>query len=468
MTEPELTPGMAKRIQMVATGDLVPYAGNARTHDDNQIAKIAASIAEFGFNNPILVDTSHGTIIAGHGRLAAANLLGLKEVPVIKLDHLNDKQRRAYILADNKLAEMSDWDEEMLQAEIEDLNNDGFDIELTGFEKSDFAVIFPDDVIAPGDGDGTSQDPDAVPPEPEKYVTETGDIWNMDGHRLMCGDATSQENIDTLMAGELADLVITDPPYNVNYSGAAGRIMNDDMCSEDFLNFLTDSYVNMFQAMKDGASIYVAHSETEGYIFRRAFLDAGFKLQSCLIWKKNHFVLGRADYQWIHEPILYGWKPTGPHNWYGNRKNVSVHDMPDESPFHQLEDGTWSIQMGDRTLLLQGDDIKISEAAPTIINEPKPNKSDIHPTMKPVALLERFLLNSSKVLDNILDPFGGGGSTLIAAERNERYAKLMELDPKYCDVIVRRWEQYTGKKAALEGSGKSFDEVCADRIGEII
>lgn len=422
---------MADRIELWPVDRLRPYERNARTHSPEQITKLAAGMVEFGFTNPILVDSSDG-IIAGHGRLAAAQSLGLTEVPVVVLDHLNEQQRRAYILADNRLALDAGWDEGILAAEIADLATDGFDLALTGFSDEELADLL-DVPVEECDPQG---DADAVGEPPAQPVTVPGDVWLLGRHRLMCGDSTSLDAMERLTGGDLVDMWLTDPPYNVDMTAKnemlqkAGKarkdkssfgIKNDAMSDEDFRAFLRDAFVTADTVMKPGAVFYIWHADSEGYNFRGACRDAGWAIRQCLIWAKSVFAIGRQDYHWKHEPCLYGWKEGAGHLWASDRKQTTV---------------------------LQFD---------------KPSKSGEHPTMKPVALFEYQLLNNTKGGDVVLDSFGGSGTTMIAAEKNGRVSRLMELDPKYCDVIVKRWQEFTGKQATLEETGATFADVAAGR-----
>lgn len=399
--------------------DLIPYANNARTHSDAQIAQIAASIREFGWTNPLLVDGENG-IIAGHGRLLAARKLGLDVVPVIELAHLSEAQRKAYILADNKLALNAGWDDALLALELGALRADGFDLELTGFSDFELASILD----ATG-GEGGLTDPDDAPEPPAQPVTVEGDVWLLGKHRVMCGDSTSIDSMEALCAGQLVDLLLTDPPYNVAYEGKtkkALKIKNDAMADGDFRQFLRDAYTAADAVMKPGAVFYIWHADSEGYNFRGAAHDAGWQVRQCLVWRKNSMVMGRQDYHWQHEPCLYGWKDGAGHLWASDRKQT------------------------------------------TILEFDRPARNAEHPTMKPVALFEYQILNNTKGGDTVLDGFGGSGTTLIAAEKNGRVARLMELDPKYVDVIVRRWQDFTGQQATLEGDGRTFDVMAAERI----
>ena len=396
---------MAERIELWDVGRLVPYDRNPRTHAPEQISQVAASIVEFGFLNPILVDTAAG-IIAGHGRLQAAKQLGLTQVPVVVLDHLSEAQKRAYVIADNKLALNAGWDDDLLRDELAALEGDGFDVSLTGFSDDELADLLEDD-----SAEGNTDD-DAVPEVPVEPKTKSGDLYVLGNHRLLCGDSTILENVERVLDGALADMVFTDPPYNVDYGNTAKdkmrgndrKIMNDNL-GEGFEAFLYDACVNMIAVCK--GAIYVCMSSSELHTLQKAFVAAGGKWSTFVIWAKNTFTLGRSDYQRQYEPILYGWKQGTDHFWCGARD--------------------------------QGDVWFVNKAA----------KNDLHPTMKPVELVERAIRNSSKSRDIVLDCFGGSGSTLIACEKTGRQARLIELDPKYCDVIVKRWEEFTGKKAEL-------------------
>lgn len=394
---------MAEQIEYIEVSKLIPYANNARTHDDNQVTQIASSIREFGFNNPILIDDNYG-IIAGHGRLMAAKKLGLLEAPTIKLSHLSDAQRKAYILADNRIAMNSGWDNELLALELKDLD-DNIDLSLLGFDADELSALLNPVELTDG-----LTDEDAVPEVPDEPVTKLGDIYQLGNHRLMCGDSTSIDAVEKLMDGQLADQLVTDPPYNIAYEGGSKKreqIKNDEMADSEFRQFLKDVYIAADAVMKAGAVFYIWHADTEGYNFRGAARDMGWKVRQTLIWNKDNSAFGRSDYHWKHEPCLYGWKEGAAHLWATDRKQT------------------------------------------TVIACKRPSKSDLHPTMKPVELMEYQILNNTKGSDLVLDLFGGSGSTMIAAEKIGRYARLMELDPKYCDVIVKRWEEFTGKKAVL-------------------
>ena len=408
---------LADKIEQWPTARLLPYARNARTHSDDQVAQIAASIAEFGFTNPILAG-SDGIIVAGHGRLAAAQKLGLEIVPVVVLDHLTPTQRRALVIADNRIAENAGWDLDVLRIELEALQLEGFDLDITGFDADALA-----DLIAGDEPDNEGQtDEDAVPEVAETPISRPGDVWVMGQHRLLCGDATVAASYEVLLEGGLVDMVFTDPPYNVNYANSAkdkmrGKdraILNDNL-GEGFYDFLLAALTPTVAHCR--GAIYVAMSSSELDTLQSAFRAAGGHWSTFIIWAKNTFTLGRADYQRQYEPILYGWPEGAQRHWCGDRDQGDV----------------WSIK--------------------------KPQKNDLHPTMKPVELVERAIRNSSRPGNVVLDPFGGSGTTLIAAEKSGRIARLIELDPKYVDVIVRRWEDFTGKQAIREEDGVLFDVV---------
>ncbi len=410
----------ADKIEPWPTTRLIPYARNARTHSPEQVAQIAASIAEFGFTNPILAG-SDGVIVAGHGRLAAAQKLGLATVPVVVLDHLTPTQRRALIIADNRIAENAGWDEALLRIEMADLQDADFDLSLTGFDADALAELMAGDEPQ---GEGQTDD-DAVPDVAEMPVSRPGDVWLLDGHRLLCGDSTVAESYDRVLDGEPVDMVFTDPPYNVNYANSAkdkmrGKdraILNDNL-GDGFYDFLLAALTPTVAHCRGG--IYVAMSSSELDVLQAAFRAAGGKWSTFIIWAKNTFTLGRADYQRQYEPILYGWPEGAQRHWCGDRDQGDV----------------WNIK--------------------------KPQKNDLHPTMKPVELVERAIRNSSRPGNVVLDPFGGSGTTLIAAEKSGRLARLIELDPKYADVIVRRWQDWTGQQATREADGVAFDQAASD------
>ena len=396
-------------MQLVPITKLVPYVNNARTHSPEQINKLRSSLREFGFINPVIIDRDFG-VIAGHGRILAAKEEGIAEVPCVFADHLTEAQKKAYILADNRMAMDAGWDEELLRVEIEALQAEAFDLSLTGFDEKELSDLFKDDA-------DVKEDDFDVDAELEKPTfSKSGDVWTLGRHRLVCGDSTKAETFATLMNGRKANLVVTDPPYNVNYEGTAGKIKNDNLADEKFYQFLFDAFSNIEKVMADDASIYVFHADTEGLNFRKAFADAGFYLSGCCIWKKPSLVLGRSPYQWQHEPCLYGWKKSGKHQWYADRKQTTI----------------WEFE--------------------------KTKKNTDHPTMKPIPLLAYPIQNSSMSNTLVLDPFGGSGSTLIACEQTDRDCYTIELDEKYCDVIVKRYIEQVGSAdgVSVERDGKTY------------
>jgi len=412
---------MAQRIEHWALERLIPYARNPRTHSDAQVAQIAASIAEFGFNNPILVDTKAG-IIAGHGRLLAARKLQLKEVPVIILDHLSETQKRAYILADNQLALNAGWDAELLRVKLAALQEEDFNLGLIGFEDEELARL-----LAAQDAAEGLTDEDAVPDLPETPVSVAGDVWILGNHSLLVGDSTDGAAIAKLMAGESADLIFTDPPYNVDYQGYTEdrlTIKGDRMTDAEFKQFLEAAFRSCRTVVKPGASLYVCHSSSWQREFQNALESAGFEVRCQIIWAKNTFAWGFGRYKFQHEPLFYAHVAGQKDPWYGNKSQS------------------------------------------TLWEEKKPAANRIHPTAKPVELIERALLNSSKAGDVVADLFGGSGSTLIACERRNREARLMEIDPKYADCIIRRWQEYIGKQAVLHEDRRTFEEVSRERLQE--
>lgn len=454
-----MTIALPTAIEHLPTDSLLPYARNSRTHSDAQVAQLASSIREFGFTNPVLV-RDDGTIVAGHGRVMAAKRIGLATVPTIRVSHLSDAQARAYVIADNKLALNAGWDDQVLADELRALETLGFGAEILGFDGDEIGELF-----AVGDPPAVTADPDAAPDVAPHPTSRLGDVWRLGKHRLICGDSTDRATYASLLQGVLVDVVWTDPPYNVAYEGEAGSIQNDDMSDDEFDAFLAGAFGCIGSAMRPGASIYVAHADAGriGISFRSAFLGAGLKLAQCLIWRKDSMVLGRSDYQWIHEPILYGWKIGAGHKFYGGRKQVSVNDLGSHgSPFVRRPDGRWQITLGEETMIVDGE-ATVEYVEHSLLRELRPKRNDVHPTMKPVALIVRLLRNSAKPGAVVLDPFGGSGSTLIAAEQLGMAARLIELDPKFVDVIVRRWQEFTGGGATLEADGRSFEAVAAER-----
>ena len=385
-------------MQLVPLSKLVPYVNNARTHSPEQLTKLRSSLREFGFINPVIIDREFN-VIAGHGRIAAAKEEGIAEVPCVFADFLTEAQKKAYILADNRMALDAGWDEELLRIEIESLQGADFDVSLTGFGEDEIADLFSGD----GEKDVKDDDFDLSAALEKAAFVERGDIWTVGRHRLMCGDATSAEDVAALMDGKKANLIVTDPPYNVAFKSGSGlSIQNDSMENGEFYTFLYNSFQNMAEHLEKGGASYVFHADTEGLNFRKAFVDAGFHLAGVCIWVKNSLVLGRSDYQWQHEPVLYGFLKNGKHPWYSDRKQT------------------------------------------TIWNYDKPKRNKNHPTSKPLDLLGYPICNSSQENAIVLDTFGGSGSTMMACEQTNRICCMMELDEKYASVILRRYVEDTG------------------------
>lgn len=424
-----IAPHLPDQIEHLATDALVPYARNSRTHSPEQVAQIAASIKEFGFTNPVLIDANN-TLIAGHGRVMAAQSIGLPTVPAIRLAHLTDAQRRAYVIADNKLAENAGWDMATLAREVEDLTADGYDIELLGFGADELTALlgeYGQDAAKPGDG---LTDPDEAPAVQATPVTKLGDVWVMGKHRLMCGDSTSMEAVERLMDGRKADMVLTDPPYGVSFVGVKGSMYSggkkagknsaemikaDDLRGDDLVKLFADSMSSASMSSKAGAALYVFFAINRSQESITGLQGAGLEIRNWLIWDKGNvgFHAMGAQYKPNYEAFLYCHKAGQSPSWYGGNKEQTVWRFPVE-------------------------------------------REGLHPTMKPVSLLCHALQNSSKSGDEVLDLFGGSGSTLIACEKKNRDCRMMELDPKYCDVIVRRWQEFTGKQATLESTGQPF------------
>lgn len=462
-----MTVTIADKFDLWPVDTLVPYERNSRLHPADQVEGIASSIAEFGFLSPIIVDTRRGRIAAGHGRLLAARMLGMERVPVVAVEHLTEAQFRAYVIADNKHTDNSRFDDAVLAAELADLREMGFDLDPIGFSDDELAALLPDiddDAPAPA----TSTDPDDVPDAPPTPTSRLGDLWRVGQHRVLCGDSTSPEALTLLLDGGQADCLWTDPPYNVNYQGTAGGILNDNMADADFAAFLRAVFENAAAHLSDGAPAYIAHADAGpmGVAFRAEFMAAGFHLASCLIWRKNTFTLGRSDYHWQHEPILYGWKRGAAHRWYGERTKTTVLELAGGAVTRTGEDEV-QVNLGETGLVIRGQGLTIEGVRGSVFLEEKPKRNSEHPTMKPVALIERMLENSTNPGDVVLDLFGGSGSTLIAADRLKRLGRLMELDPRFVDVIVRRWQDLTGRQARLDATGETFAEVAARRAGEL-
>ena len=386
------------QMQLVDINKLIPYVNNARTHSPEQITKLRSSLREFGFINPVLIDREYN-VLAGHGRIAAAKEEGINEVPCVFVEHLSEAQKKAYILADNRMSLDAGWDDELLKVEMASLQEMGFDVGMTGFDESELADLFAD-----GDKASAKDDDFDLTAALEKAsFVQRGDIWTVGRHRLMCGDATSAEDVAALMSGTKANLILTDPPYGVSFRSSSGlTIQNDSMKNEEFYNFLLSAFQCMVEHLESGGAAYVFHADTEGLNFRRAFVDAGLHLAGCCIWVKDSLVLGRSDYQWQHEPVLYGFLQNGKHKWYSDRKQT------------------------------------------TIWNFAKPKRNADHPTSKPLDLLSYPIGNSTQENAVVIDTFGGSGSTLMACEKMNRICCTMELDEKYASVILRRYVEDTG------------------------
>lgn len=391
------------KMELVDIDKLIPYVNNARTHSPEQINKLRASLREFGFINPVIVDDKFN-IVAGHGRVMAAQAEGIKEIPCVYVDYLTEAQKKAYILADNRMAMDAGWDEEMLRVELEALQDMAFDLSMTGFDDKELADLFKTEEEVEDD----NFDLDAAL-EKAAFVKK-GDIWTVGRHRLMCGDATSAEDVTKLMDGKKANIIVTDPPYGVSFKSSDGlSIQNDSLKGDEFYLFLLQAFKNMADNLTNGGAAYVFHADTEGLNFRKAFIDAGFHLAGCCIWVKNSLVLGRSDYQWQHEPVLYGFLQNGNHPWYSDRKQTTI----------------WNF------------------------DKPKRNKN--HPTSKPLDLLGYPIQNSSQANGIVIDTFGGSGSTMMACEQTNRICYMMELDEKYASVILRRY---------VEDGGNPDDVYC--------
>lgn len=397
-------------MQLVPLSKLVPYVNNARTHSPEQINKLRSSLREFGFINPVIIDRNYG-VIAGHGRILAAKEEGISEVPCVFADHLTEAQKKAYIIADNRMAMDAGWDEELLRVEIEALQAEAFDLSLTGFDDKELADLFADETGS----DAKDDEFDLAAALEKASFVEKGDVWTVGRHKLVCGDATDPDDVNTLMGDTKANLILTDPPYGVSFKSSSGlTIQNDSMKDEEFYNFLLSSFKCMADHLEKGGSAYVFHADTEGLNFRRAFIDAGFHLAGCCIWVKDSLVLGRSDYQWQHEPVLYGFLQNGKHKWFSDRKQT------------------------------------------TIWNFDKPKRNANHPTSKPLDLLGYPIGNSSQENAVVIDTFGGSGSTMMACQQMNRICHMMELDEKYASVILRR---------AVE-NGIAPENIFVERNGE--
>ena len=408
-------------FQLVPTDKLIPYVNNARTHSKEQITKLRSSLREFGFINPIIIDRDFN-VIAGHGRIEAAKAEGITEVPCVYVDHLTEAQKKAYILADNRMALDAGWDEELLAVELSELQDLGYDLAMTGFDEKELADLFSDKT----DSDAKDDDFDLTAALEKASFVQRGDVWTVGRHKLMCDDATSADDVNTLMGSVKANLILTDPPYGVSFKSASGlTIQNDSMKNEEFYTFLLSAFQCMADHLEKGGAAYVFHADTEGLNFRRAFIDAGFHLAGCCIWVKDSLVLGRSDYQWQHEPVLYGFMQNGKHNWYSDRKQT------------------------------------------TIWNFDKPKCNANHPTSKPLDLLGYPIGNSTQENAVVIDTFGGSGSTLMACEQMNRICYMMELDEKYASVILRRYVEDTGDAAGVFVTRNGQQIPYADLVKEV-
>lgn len=472
------------KISLMNVQALAPYIANSRTHSPAQVEQIANSLLQWGWTNPVLAD-EHG-IVAGHGRVMAASELyrqgkqitfpdgspiPIGQVPVIDVSGWDAARRRAYIIADNKLAMNAGWDDDLLKAEMQALNKIQFNLDVIGFNEDELALLLQEEAPVINDAD-----PDDVP-EVDEPVSLPGDVWVCGPHRIICGDCTEGNTWDSLMRGERADVCITDPPYNVDLGrknrlidktlggtrNARGAIANDKMTDEEFEALIEGSYKAMFSVLKQGATIYVAHSDKCGLLFRELFEAVGFTFSQNVIWKKNQLVLGMAPYQPIHEPILVGRKPGSKHRWYGGRKQTTVIETGETSVIKQDEQGRWLIKVGDSVLVVSGE-AYLEEHPTSMLHIAKPAKSELHPSTKPVELWEKLLKNSARQGDIVIDGFSGSGTTMIAADRLGMIARVVELEPRYVDTAVIRWQNYTGRSAIHERTGELFPQPGVPRM----
>lgn len=432
------------KVEYVDIDTIKPYKNNAKLHPKEQIEQIKKSIENFGMNDPIGIWNNE--IVEGHGRILACKELGYKQIPVIKLDHLTDEERKSYIIAHNKLTMNSDFDIDILRTELENLKELDFDLELTGFNVDEL-----DDILGKNEEEQEIIE-DEVPDVPEEPKAKLGDIFQLGNHRLMCGDSTKEEDVAKLMMGELADLAVTDPPYNVNIGQGGGSvcsmriqnhrtdgatIKNDNMDDSEFIVFLIKAFKNMHEYLKNGGAFYVWHGQTKSDIFIQTLRKNQLEIREMLIWNKDRLVMGRQDYQWKHEGCVYGWKDGASHYFIDDRKQTTVFE--DKKPDIK--------KMKKEELIKLLEEIYSDKQSTTIINEERPGVSEEHPTMKPVKLIARQVKNSSRINEKVLDLFGGSGTTLITCEQLGRKNYTMEYDPHYVDVIIQRWENFTGKKA---------------------
>lgn len=436
-------PRVVRRLEMWPVESLRGFKDNPREHSAEQVADIAASIRQFGYLAPIVADERRRVILAGHARYAAALRVGLRKVPVVPIGHLSRAQQIAYVIADNRLAEKAAWNRTLLAQHAQELQALDYDVTFTGFSVDELNAM-----IAEAGAAGVPDESAKVPKPPAAAVSRRGDTWVLGAHRLRAGDATHIDDVVAVCSGSPVD--------------AAGAIQNDAMGDDAFAAMLLGAFVALRASMREGAPIYVAHPDTGGLVFRRAFVEAGFKLSSCLIWRKSSLVLSRGDYHWQHEPILYGWNPGAAHRWYGGRNKTTIQEFG-EPPFQQVGENEWQISIGETTLIVRGRSITVEPVRSTVFFEEKPAASPDHPTMKPVALVSRMLSNSARPGDRVLDPFAGAGSTLIACEQLGMGCCALEIDPRYVDVIVQRWQNLTGREAVLEETGETLGKLARRR-----
>lgn len=422
------------KTETVPVDSLIFDPANARKHGEKNLAAIKGSLQRFGQQKPIVVDAK-GIVRAGNGTLAALIALGWKDAVIVR-SSLSGSEATAYAIADNRTAELAEWDDDTLKQTLAALQIEDEDLaEASGFDEKEIDALLAPDVVE-----------DEVPEPPANPITKTGDLWLLGEHRVLCGDSTKFKDVKGLMGNEYASLLVTDPPYNINYTGKtkkALKVENDNMSDECFRGFLVASFSLCVSVLKPGSSFYIFHADSEGYIFRGAVNDCGQSVRQCLIWVKDSMVLGRQDYQWKHEPCLYGWTCGGAHRWFGGRSKTTCIDDRRHENLSEMER---------QDLIAYCTDLRacVDDAETSVIYEDRPKRSDAHPTMKPVALIARLVVNSSLCGESIYDPFLGSGTTLIAAEQLKRKCYGMEISPAYCDVIVKRWENLTGRKAVLE------------------
>lgn len=421
--------------EIVCTDDLVKNPKNPNRHPEYQIEMLGNIIKSQGWRQPIKVSKRSGYIVSGHGRYEAALFIGAESVPVDYQEYSSDEEELADLLADNRIAELAEMDNKMLADIFAEVDGDSFDLELTGYTFEDIEDLLTDNIEPEIDLEKADEDLPDVPDEP---FTQEGDVWHIGKHRLICGDSTDIKVYEKLLGEEKAKLIVTDPPYNVDYEGSAGKIQNDNMASDEFKEFMHKVYDCLSKSAEPGAGIYVFHADIEGITFRREFERAGFLLKQCLVWVKNTFVLGRQDYQWQHEPCLYGWKDGAAHYFTDSRKNCTVLNKAVRPDFSKMD----KEELQEFLDCLYDD---FEEMPSSVIYCDKPTKNELHPTMKPVKLIAKLVENSSKAGWIVLDSFGGSGSTLIASEATGRICRTIELDPKFCDVIVKRYISVTGK-----------------------